>query len=71
MKVRMRAAPARAGSPFPPVPRPPPPWADNTGPAVQTSAAPPQRVDAASNALGQRLDTMMANRHTTPTTLTR
>ncbi len=49
----------------------PAPVADNTGPAVQTSAAPPQRVDAASNALGQRLDTMMANRHTTPTTLTR
>ena len=48
-----------------------PPMAENAGPAGHTSAAPPQRVDAASNALGQRLDTMMATRRTAPATVTR
>ena len=44
---------------------------ENAGPAMQTSAAPPQRVDAASNALGARLDSIMATRHIAPATVTR
>ena len=47
------------------------PVAGNMGPAVHTSAASPQRVEATSDALGQRLNAMMATRHIPSTTLTR
>lgn len=48
-----------------------PPVADSPGPVAQSSAAPPQRVTAASAALGQRLDSMLANYRSAPMTLTR
>jgi len=70
MKVRMRfvlpAMLALAGCTSTPSP-----VGENTLAGAQTSAAPPQRVDAASNALGARLDSMMATRHIAPATITR
>lgn len=49
----------------------PSPMADGYGPTAQTSAASPQRVQAASSALGQRLDSMLANPRIAPMTVTR
>ncbi|HET8995406.1 MAG TPA: hypothetical protein VFN42_01930 [Acetobacteraceae bacterium] len=48
-----------------------PPLANSPGPVAQTSAAPPQRVSAASDALGHQLDSMLANYRPASTTLTR
>ena len=47
------------------------PMTGAAGPVAQTSAAPPQRVTAVSNVLGQRLDSMLANVRFTPTSVTR
>jgi len=44
---------------------------DVAGPVVQTSAAPPQRVIAVSNELGQRLDSMLANARLSSASVTR
>ncbi|HET8996652.1 MAG TPA: hypothetical protein VFN42_08290 [Acetobacteraceae bacterium] len=70
MKVRMRLALplllAVAGCAATPSP-----MTTSPGPVAQTSAAPPQRVTAASEALGQRLDSMLANYRPAAMTLTR
>lgn len=43
----------------------------DTGPAASASAAAPAQVDAASAALGQKLDNMIARQRGTPVTVTR
>lgn len=70
MKVRMRivmpALLSLAGCASTPYP-----MAGGAPPVGQTSAAAPQQVDAVSDALGRRLDTMIATRRSVPATTTR
>ena len=47
------------------------PLASDSPPEGNAIAAAPQQVSAISDALGQRLDRMIATRHLTPTAMTR